>query len=52
MIKATDDMNALMMFLNGTSPEARVAELQKKEEEEKQLKDEEFSRRKVLEWMK
>jgi hypothetical protein len=51
MIKAMDDMNSLMMFLNGTSPEARVAEL-RKEEEEKQLKDREFSQNKVLEWMK
>lgn len=51
MIKAMDDMNALMMLMNGITPEARAAQWQK-EEEEKQLKDKEFSQNKVLEWMK
>jgi hypothetical protein len=51
MIKAMDDMNALMMHMNGVTPEARAAQWQK-EEEERQLKEKEFSQSKVLEWMK
>ena len=51
MIKAMDSMNALMMCMSGITPEARAAQWQK-EEEERRLKDKEFSRNKVLEWMK
>jgi len=51
MIKAMDDMNLVMMRMSGITPEARAAQWQK-EEEEKQLKDEEFSQAKVLEWIK
>jgi hypothetical protein len=50
MIKAMDSMNALMMRTSGITPEARAAQWQK-EEQERQLKDKEFSQSKVLEWM-
>ena len=46
-----DDMNAVMMYLNGTTPEMRMGSWQK-EEEEKQLQNEAISRSKVLEWMR
>ena len=49
MIEAMDNMNALMMRMNGITPEVRAAKWQR-EEEEKQLKDKEVSQSKVLEW--
>jgi hypothetical protein len=50
MIQAMDNMNTLMMYMSGTSPEARAAYWQK-EEEKKQLKEKETSENKVLEWL-
>jgi hypothetical protein len=50
MIDAMDAMNAFIMHASGVTPEMRMAEWQK-EEEERQLKDEAVSRSKVLEWM-
>jgi hypothetical protein len=48
-----DNMDSLMMYINGITPEMRMAEWQKpEEEEEKRLKNEAVSRSKVLEWMK
>jgi hypothetical protein len=51
LIDAMDNMNAFIMYASGVTPEMRMAEWQK-EEEERQLKNEEVSRSKVLEWMK
>jgi len=48
MIDAMGNMNALMMHMNGITPETRMAEWQKEEEE--QLKNEAVvSRSRVLE---
>lgn len=48
---AMDEMSVFLMYASGVTPEMRMAEWQK-EEEEKQLKNEAVSRSKVLEWMK
>jgi hypothetical protein len=51
MIEAMDNMNALMMYMHGVTPEESAMQRQK-EAEEKERKAGEFSQNKVLEWMK
>ena len=50
LINAMDGMNALMMYMNGITPDARAKKWQK-EEDEHQKKNQEVSQGKVLEWM-
>jgi hypothetical protein len=50
LVDAMDDMNDLIMRANGITPEMRLAEWQKEEEEEK-LKNESDSRSRVLDSM-
>jgi hypothetical protein len=45
-----DNVLALLMFVKGTTPEMMVAARQKREEEE-ELRAQEASQVKVLEWM-
>jgi hypothetical protein len=51
LVDAMDNMNDLMMRVNGITPEMTMAEWQK-EEEERQLKNIADNRSRVLEWMK
>ncbi|KAH8994516.1 hypothetical protein EDB92DRAFT_1943830 [Lactarius akahatsu] len=50
MAKAMDDMNAFLMFVNGITPE-EAAKRREKRMEEEELKAQEASRSKVMEWM-
>ncbi|KAK2464782.1 hypothetical protein APHAL10511_003200 [Amanita phalloides] len=51
LIEAMDDMNFLLMYLSGISPEEAAMRKIKREEEEERLAQE-ASRSKVTEWMK
>ncbi len=48
--EAIDDLNRLFMLLSGTTPEKEAEKFEKRLQEE-QLKEEEASRMKVMEWM-
>jgi hypothetical protein len=48
--EAIDDLNRLFMLLSGTTPEKEAKKVEKRLQEE-QLKEEEASRMKVMEWM-
>ncbi|KAH9174872.1 hypothetical protein EDB89DRAFT_1948327 [Lactarius sanguifluus] len=50
MAKAMDDMNAVLMFVRGITPE-EAAKRREKRMEEEELKAQEASRSKVMEWM-
>jgi hypothetical protein len=51
MAKAMDDLNAFLMFVRGITPE-EAAKRREKRMEEEELKAQEASRSKVMEWMK
>jgi hypothetical protein len=51
MAKAMDDLNAFLMFVRGITPE-EAAKRREKRMEEEELKAQEASRSKVMEWMR
>ena len=51
MAKAIDNLNVLMMYLTGTSPQEAAARWEKRMEEEEEIARK-ASRNKVMEWMK
>ena len=51
MVKAMDNLNAIMMYLKGTSPQEAAARWEKRMEEEEEIARK-AGRNKVMEWMK